>query len=888
MKISPLFLSLLLLTVCKSQAQYLVTTVAGGGGLLTAASNGTKANDVLLGGSLPAIAVDSNGDVYLPNEGADVLLKISSGGILTFAAGAFNTPGSSGDGGPATGALLFAPTGVAADGQGNIYILEANGQRLRKIDRTGTISTLAQFPSGGSQQIAVDANGNVYAGQPAPCYVTKVDPSGNVSVFAGNGTCGTSGDGGPANSASIFPGSGMTVDSAGNLYLADSFSHQIRKIDTKGIITTVPGGTQPANATPSCSAADSGFVPSGIAVDSAGNLYGAIVAGCIRKLSPAGVVTPIAGNGTRGFSGDGGPAIQAELDSPAAITMDQAGNLYFVDNGRVRKVNPAGAISTVGGPASTYYDEKRPATSVYLGVTNGIAIAADGTSYVSDYAQVFRISPAGIISTVAGNGAVGYGGDGGPANAALLNYAAGVALDAPGAVYIADELNSRVRKVSPDGTITTVAGNGTAGFSGDGGQATDAELMNPEGLAIDSEGNLYIADSGNARVRKVTPQGIITTIAENRQPGNLADGGPAISVQLTSPNSVALDTAGNLYIADGGAHGIRKLDASGVITKIASTGQPGFTGDGGPASAASLSYPHGVAVDSHGNIFILDAGNNVVRKIDTTGTISTVGLTRANAPANLNLNLIDDDGSTKMPGGAIALDSNGNLYIADWADSVLLKGVPTSSMLLSSAANAATFPPTGVQAAPGSILTLYGLNLSNTRASAPAPLPTQIGDTSVTVNNLAAPLFYVSNNQINLQVPFETTPGTASIVVSRTGGGSATIPVLIGSEAPGIFTVTVEGDRSKGGEYISIYATGLGDVTNRPADGAATPGPPYSNTVATPTVTIGGVPATITYSGLAPTLVGVYQINALVPNAFGYLNLSIAGASVTPSTIFVD
>ena len=383
----------------------------------------------------------------------------------------------------------------------------------------------------------------------------------------------------------------------------------------------------------------------------------------------------------------------------------------------------------------------------------------------------------------------------------------------------------------------------------------------------------------------MNPQGIITTVAGNGQQGPGGDGGPAIAAQLSAPCAVAVDGSGNLYIVDGGNNEIRKVDSFGIITRIAGTGQPWYSGDGGPATAAALAEPSGIALDAQGNIFILDSGNNMVRMIDQTGTISTVALGRAASPVSLNLN--EDIGFSEpdiVGGGGLAFDASGNLYIADWLDELVLKGVKTSTMLVTSVVNTATFSSVSPQAAPGSLVTLFGINLAGTQEAQAPPLSNQIGDATVTINNLPAPLLYASSGQINLQIPFNAPLGTDNLVLTRSGVGSVTVPVSVAATAPAIFAVlnAAPDAFANGGTYISIYCTGLGGVTNPPANGAIAPAAPYSKTLLTPTVTAGGMAGTILYSGLAPTLIGVYQVNAFVPRGISYsapVTLAIGGAS---------
>src|ERR1035437_9125744 len=315
-------------------------------------------------------------------------------------------------------------------------------------------------------------------------------------------------------------------------------------------------------------------------------------------------------------------------------------------------------INTVAGTNWFFPTSSVQALSAPLGTPLGVAVDAQGNVYAADNTNniVVRISPNGLLTVVAGNGTGGFSGDGGPATSASLNWPLAVAVDSAGNLYIAELNNHRVRKVS-GGTITTVAGNGNPGFSGDGGPATSASLKFPAGVAVDSAGNLYIAEPNNYRVRKVSG-GTITTVAGYGNQGFSGDGGPATSASLNSPIGVAVDSAGTLYIAD--TFRIRKV-SGGTITTVAGNGAYRFSGDGGPATSALLNIPEAVAVDSAGNLYIADLANYRVRKV-TRGTSATVagngspGFSGDGGPATL--------ASLSQPTG-VAVDSAGNLYIAD-------------------------------------------------------------------------------------------------------------------------------------------------------------------------------------------------------------------------------
>jgi sugar lactone lactonase YvrE len=331
-------------------------------------------------------------------------------------------------------------------------------------------------------------------------------------------------------------------------------------------------------------------------------------------------ITTVAGNEERGFAGDEGSAVSAQLDTPSRVGVDSAGNLYIADtnNNRIRKITPAGIIATIAGNGKFGFEgDGGVAISAALSSPEGgIVVDRLGNILFADSHAIRKISLDGTITAFAGiSGSMGgFSGDGGPGTAAQMFSPHGLAVDSAGNLFVADSGNNRIRKITPDGLISTVAGNGNRGFGGDGGPATSAQLFFPFGIAVDAAGNLYIADSFNNRIRKVTPAGIISTIAGNGTTGSGGDGGPATSAQLNQPADVALDAAGNLYIADVGNMRVRKFAPSGTISTLAGTTQ-GFAGDGGPASAARLNNPSGIAVDSSGDVFIADSANHRIRKV---------------------------------------------------------------------------------------------------------------------------------------------------------------------------------------------------------------------------------------------------------------------------------
>jgi sugar lactone lactonase YvrE len=335
-------------------------------------------------------------------------------------------------------------------------------------------------------------------------------------------------------------------------------------------------------------------------------------------------ISTVAGNGEPGFSGDGGPAVEAKLNRPCAVAVDREGTLYIADylNHRVRKVGRDGTIATLAGTGEPGVGgDGGPATKARLHGPYGVSVDRHGNVYVADQRnnRVRKITAEGIISTAAGNGKRGFEEDGGPATAAALAGPDATISDADGNLYIADSGNHRVRKVRPDGTITTVAGT-EQGFAGDGGPAVRARLNLPAALALDPKGNLYIGDFRNHVVRKVSPDGVIQTLAGTGERGFNGDCLPATRAELNEPGGVGVAPDGSLLIADGVNYRVRRVGPDGFMRTVAGTGRKGYAGDGGPVTQASLSVLDILAVDGRGNVYVADHGNHRVRKLTPTAS----------------------------------------------------------------------------------------------------------------------------------------------------------------------------------------------------------------------------------------------------------------------------
>ena len=351
----------------------------------------------------------------------------------------------------------------------------------------------------------------------------------------------------------------------------------------------------------------------------------------IPFLSFSQTITTFAGSGTQGYSGDSGQATAAELYRPYGLCFDTVGNLYFAEdfNNVLRKVTPTGIISTVAGNGTPgYAGDGSAATAALLNSPNGITIDKGGNIYIADgqNSVIRKINPIGIITTIAGNGTQGYSGDGGPATSANLKGPSDVIIDNNLNIFIADAGNHCIRKINPAGIISTIAGNGTHGFSGDGGPATAALFYTINSIVFDKGGNLYVADAGNLRIRKINTSGIVTTIAGIGINTWSGDGGPATAAGIGSIPGIAVDTSDNIYIADGNHGRVRKIDHSGgIITTIAGDGTLcGFGGDGGPATNAQLCNPYKITIDKNGRLYFSDAINNRIRRLTAPTAINDI------------------------------------------------------------------------------------------------------------------------------------------------------------------------------------------------------------------------------------------------------------------------
>lgn len=846
-----------------------------------------------------AVALDSNGNLYIADEADNRIRKVDPTGIISTYAGT-GLPGYSGDRGPAKNAQLSFPTGIAMDAKGNLFVADAGNFLVRRIAVDGTINTVAgngkpnfagdNGPATSAQidpvAVALDSTGNLYIADGLNYRIRKVDTNGIITTIAGNGTEGDVGDNGPATSAEIDFVTDLAVDNLGNVYLADYFNSEVRKIDTSGMMSAfaggVPYGPIEEDGIPATTAV---MVPYGVAFDPSGNLYISddnLNNTLVRRVDlSTNLIYTVAGTGEVGLAGDGGEALVAELNSPAGLAIG-GGVVYFADaaNLRVRKVSN-NIINTVAG---TGIRDNGPATNAFLNFPEGITIDGSGDILVADTGNaearrfkaggpinslgqllggtpngvtadragnfyltdeepgfpseiphILKVAPDGTTSIVAGNGPDGFSGDDGPATLAVLNTPRGVAVDAAGNIYVADYGNNRVRKVDTTGTINTIAGNGKFQFSGDNGLATAAGI-DPFDLALDSAGDVLVVDQLNNRIRMIAPNGTITTVVGTGLAGYAGDGGAATEARLNLPSGIALDSSGNMYIADQGNKVVRRVTSGGLITTIAGNGT--FTpsaGDGGPATAAQLD-PFSIAVDAAGNLYVTDSFNDHVRVL-TPQTVKPASMSivsgnsqsatvETGLPAPLVLKIADSTGAgipgvlvtfTVSPAGAATITPSPAITLNDGtvtatvtmgsnpgpvtitAQSYALPNVTFSLTALAS--NSPAISAGGITSAglsnpavkvlsPNAIVTIFGTNFAPAGTATRAglvngQLPTNVAGVCVEFATVRAPIFAVYPNQVNVQVP-AVTPGNVPLQLIAdcdTPQAVATPPVSVAAQA---------------------------------------------------------------------------------------------------------
>ena len=827
-------------SACAGAPAGIIETVVGGGN-----GDGLSALNAIVdprGLATCKRATGAIADLYIADGKGNAVRRVDSvTGLVSTVAGT-GAGGFAGDGGLATDAQLSFPLDVACDASGTIYVADGySNRRVRKIDRSGHISTIAG--NGGHDfsgdnvlatqtaltpyALALDAAGNIYIADADNRRVRKVGPNGIITTVAGTGIIGYAHEGGSATQEALGFPSGVALDASGRLYIADYGNKVVYRV-VNGIINVVAGDYLPTfggDGGPATSAHL--YLPNRITLDPSGNLI-ILDQGNnrVRRVDTAGIITTVAGNGSGGSTGDGGPGTSATLFPLRAIATDSSGNTYIgvsvssaepwsYDN-RVRRLNAGGIIDTVVG-----IGDNGDGGAAVDAVIDPHGLAAGHQTQLADLYiadtrnnQIRRVDGvSGMVSSVAGTGVSGFSGDGGLATAARLASPSAVVADRNGNLYIADQNNNRVRRVSNRGTITTLAGNGTFGYSGDSGLAGSAALASPASVDVDDAGNVYIADLYNYRIRRVTPQGIIDTVAGNGtyNPLNPAgDGGLATKVQLGVPTGVVAATDGSLYIAEFGSHRVRKVRSNGVIITVAGNGNYGAGGDGGLAVNAQLNGPFSLALDTTGNLYVGDSNNQRVRRIDVvSGVITTVA--GSGSPGT------EGDGGSAIkanlyPPNGIAVDGSGNLYIAQPDSSrvrrVLLDASPTLPT-----------PTRTFTALPSALAT-----------RTPTPLATRTPTAIRTATRTASVTVTPSANSTSTQVPPTATLTFAPpTTFTTTPTAIGTPPTFSTMTVTPTVSVTLSG-------AIRYQRSGL-DVGDATVELSANPQPPDSALVVTQTAT---------------------------------------------------
>jgi sugar lactone lactonase YvrE len=668
------------------------------------------------------MAIDASGDIYVGDASSRVV-KITPGGFVATLAG---QPGQSGlvDGsGP--DARFSAITSLTMDSSGNLFV--GDGGALRKISPAGNVTTVAGGITGGDvdgtgsaagfvelTSLAADSNGNVYVSSGVLGEtIRKVAPGGVVTTVAGMRGFAGSADG-LGSSARFYNPTAIATDSAGNVYVCDTGNATIRKITPERLVSTLAGSAGVFGNVDGTGSAAAFTAPFGLAIDNAGNLFVADDTK-VREVTQAGVVTTLFGGPLTA------PSSWVPLAADAGFALDPTGVLFGVDSSArvVLRISTGGSVTAIAGSADLYGTGDGTGGTARFGSPRGSAFDSSGNLFVADSGanSIREISPSGKVTTLAGSNANRAGYLDGAGSAARFNAPNAVAVDGDGNVYVADVGNNAIRKVTPGGQVTTLAGSPTSGSAD--GSGTLASFNGPEGIAVDGSGNVFVADTQNSTIRRITPDGAVTTFAgvandPGSGPGSL-DGTGSLA-RFNHPVALAIDSQGNLYVADGSAlvglgtiddYLIRRITPGAVVTTLAGSPYdegahvtpPPYYSEDGTGSAALFRYPSALAVDAEGNVYVADTGNATIRRVTPGGTVTTLaGLYGVTG----NRNGAGSQALFSAPSG-IAVDKQGNLYVSDSSNSDIYVGSPNAAPSVSAQPSFYPLPASVLNSAGGTI-----------------------------------------------------------------------------------------------------------------------------------------------------------------------------------------
>ncbi len=635
------------------------------------------------------VATDSRGNVYVADQINHTIRMITPAGVVTTLAGCANLMGN--DDGTGSAARFVAPFGVATDSGGNVYVADTSNNTIRKITQGRVVTTLAgsaSSPAGSADGtgsaarfhsptgVTTDSDGNIYVADQFNNTIRKVTPAGIVTTLAGSAGLGGYADA-TGSTARFHSPTGMATDSGGNVYIADSENRTIRKITQAGVVTTLAGSaTAPAGSDDGTGSAARFHSPTGLATDSGGNVYVAdSVSGTIRKITPAGEVTTLAGSAKARSGSKDGTGDAARFRSPTALATDSDGSIYVADSDydTIRKITPAGVVTTLAGSPSPIGSADGTGSAARF--NSPVALAADsaGNVYVADQRNdtIRKITPAGVVTTLAGSPGNAGGSADGTGSAARFFTPAGVATDSDGNVYVADQFNNSIRKITPAGVVTTLPGSATTDPTGSAQRpGSAAHFQYPTGVATDRAGDVYVADRDNYTIRKITPKGMVTTLAGSAGLDGSADGTRSVA-RFSRPTAVATDSGGNIYVAEDFNSTIRKITPAGIVTTLAGSARLLDYVDG-TGSAARFNFPMSVATDGGGNVYVAERDNATIRKITPAGVVTTL------ASSLRHVGSEDGTGSVarfNSPMG-VATDRSGNVYVADTGNNKIRIGRP--------------------------------------------------------------------------------------------------------------------------------------------------------------------------------------------------------------------